>query len=101
QVLRSTGEQLLGYEDRPVVVDVGARRAGSHQVAERAEKSVAVVLRKQCLCVASALHAVRRQHRAGVVLRAVDTVGVRGDGPDAAGLDSERQQKFAAAAAAT
>ena len=34
-----------GDDDRPVVVDVGARRAGHHQVAERAEEAVAVMLR--------------------------------------------------------
>ena len=37
------------YEDHAVVVDVGARGPGDHQIAQRREKRVAVVVREHAL----------------------------------------------------
>src|SRR5687767_3115872 len=45
-------------------------------------------------------HALGREDGAGVVLGAVDAVGVRGDGPDPPGFYPKRQQELAAAPAA-
>src|SRR6185503_2180371 len=69
------------------------------EVAELLEESVAVVPGEEGFAV-GLLHALGRQDRAGVVLAAVDAVGIGGDGPDAAGFDPEREQEFGAATAA-
>src|SRR5262249_29927776 len=69
----------LAHYDRSIVVDVGECRAGHHQAAGLLEEPIAVVLVEQGLR-ARDLRELGKPHRAGIVLRAVDAVGVRGDG---------------------
>src|SRR4051812_19422451 len=66
------------------VVDVGEGWSAYDQVAQRLEKTVAIIIvqhgaRAQTDAV-RACQAVRRPHGAGVVLRAVDAIGIAGDG---------------------
>src|SRR5689334_15303104 len=74
-------------EDRAEVVDVGERRAGDDEVAEPGEEGVSVVPREMGLGVepggGGAGETVRLQDGAGIVLGAVDAVGVAGDRRDA------------------
>src|SRR5712691_10724304 len=78
--------EVLGDDDRAVVVDVGAGRPGDQQVAERREEAVAVVLREHCLRVepllACPVEAVRSHEGSGVIFGSVDAVGVCGNPPD-------------------
>jgi len=63
-----------------IVVDVGARRSGDHEITDAGEESVGVVVGKQSLCLQtepqSALERFRKKHSAGVVFRAIDSVRV-------------------------
>src|SRR3546814_15962736 len=71
-------------QDGAEVVDVGEGGAGDNQVAEPGEKAVAVVVRQQRLGVEAgggcACTTRRAAKRAGVVLAAVEAVGVAGEG---------------------
>src|SRR6185436_19308784 len=84
----------------PIVIDVGARRPGDHQIAELLEESVAVVPGEEGLSVRAFLHALGSENRAGIVLAAVEAVGVGGDRPDSPAFDAQGKQKLGAAAAA-
>ena len=77
-----------GYQDRAEVVDVGQRRTGDDQIAEHGEEPVAVVVGKRRLGVRDRARRRARANpaseRAGVVLGAVDAVGVAGERVDTA-----------------
>src|SRR5438270_3549397 len=93
---------VLGDDDCPVVVDVGAGWPGDQQVAQRGEEAVAVVLREQRLRVESLpacpVDAVRSQKGSGVIFGPVDAVGICRHGVHAGfELDAQGQKKFAAA----
>src|SRR5262245_8945342 len=72
------------YEYDAEIVDVGAGGAGDDEVAQRAEIAVAVVVVEEGARLeffpGGALRRVGREHRAGIVLGAVDAVGVAGEG---------------------
>ena len=76
-------------QDRPVVVDVGARRAGNDERAERREEPVGVVVREKRrgreLLRCGPFQRVRPYDRTGVVFRPVDAVGVARERVDAFG----------------
>ncbi len=92
---------------RAEVVDVGQGGSGDHEIAEPLEKSVGVIVAKTSLRVdaerAGAMQRVGRDERSGIIFRAVDAVGIGGDGI-AAGTgperDGEAQKIFGIAAAA-
>src|SRR5438270_6736243 len=93
----SAGEDVsLGDQNRPEVVDVGQRRSGHEIVAERFEKSVAVIIRERLLRAnsmrESAIERIRRDIRAGDFLQTVDAVRIAGKRVNA-GPTVERQRE--------
>src|SRR3546814_11588506 len=95
-------------ENSAEIVNVRACRSGDDQVAERLEKAVSVVVGQQRYRVqpqrARTVDRLRSDQRPGIVLAAVDAVGVACDGMDArvaVQRDGEAQQEFGVTAAAT
>ena len=91
----------LAQQDRAKIVDVGERRAGSYEVFELFEEAITVIVFEGRLRVDAQVYSscerIRGDDRAGIVLAAIDAIGIGGDGVDivgAAELDGKRQQKL-------
>jgi len=94
-------------QDRTKIVDVGHRRAGDDEVAEGGEDGIGVVVVEARPRVepkrAGASERVRRHDCAGVVLAAIDAVGVGGESENSVApleCDRQRERELAVAAAA-
>ena len=88
---------LAGDQDGAEIVDVGQGRSGDDLVAQRLEEAVAVVVGEARAWVEPQSRAARARvsganDRAGVVLGAVDAVGVAGERPDARRTRSARRR---------
>src|SRR5262249_21683283 len=94
------------HQDGAEVIHIGASRPGHDEIAERCKESVTIVVGKSAPRVDSercaACETVGAEDGAGVVLGAVDAVGIAGDGVDAGRAVQryrEGQQKLGVAAA--
>jgi len=80
------------HHDHPVVVHVGPRGPRDHERAQRREEPIAVVVREEGLGgesgVMRACERIGREHCPGVVLAAVDAVGVARERPGDAVMPS-------------
>src|SRR5262249_55432919 len=94
-------------QDGAEVIHIGASGSGDDEIAERCKESVTVVVSESAARIDSESRAAREtvgaDEGSGIVLGAVDAVGIAGDGMDA-GRTVERhrqgQQKLGVAAAA-